>query len=294
MTGAQTYQSYRDILNDARMRKIQQGLPADRELYRLLKVREMFDPSPRGPRIQYKVPFAQSQPEPEFVQESFDEFVDTPVVDEVSPDSEHYDASTPIQYFPETPAVASTFKRGSRRNSVRRESQPTLEPHRPSVSTVTSNQVLQSFAVLRTKFQYELSSVPGTIRSDAPPTSEETRILRQHVTRLEEILNEVDAIALPESPENLAIARKARREIVTDIVAAIDGIERHIQPGTPTESAAVVNEVSSHENSDSEENAFIDMEIQRTIRETLARKKGEDVRSRERTVTIEDVPDAEY
>lgn len=118
------------------------------------------------------------------------------------------------------------------------------------------------------------------------------------MVKLEDILNEVDAVALPtESSDDITRTRKARREIVADIVAAIDGIEKHIQPDTPTEtfSAAEVSDGEMREDSDWEDNALIDQEIQRVIRETLARKKDEEelVQSR-RSVTVEDVPDVEY
>jgi len=277
---------FREILNDARTRKVEQGLPADREIYRLLKIREMFDPSPRGPTIQFQRPFAQSQPQKYDAPKSPMEYEDTPVINEVAPD---YFA--PVQYFSEMPEVMSTLKRGSRRNSVRRDSQPVPEIRRTSI--VTSAQTLQSFALLRNKFHSELASVPSTIRADVPPTVEEERMLQQHITRLEEILNEVDAVALPESAEELANTRRIRREIVMDIVAAIDGIERYTQPSTPIQDfAGAEADNSLHDSSDSEESAFIDMEIQRVIRETLARKKGEDIPRR--SVTIEEVPDAEY
>ena len=39
----------------------------------------------------------------------------------------------------------------------------------------------------------------------------------------------------PVEPEEAVVtARKSRRELITDIMAAIDGIEKHIQPGTPS------------------------------------------------------------
>ena len=95
---------------------------------------------------------------------------------------------------------------------------------------------------------------------------------------------------LPTDLDDLAMTRRARREIVTEIVAAIDGIEQHVQPSTPKAG-------SVQEESDSEEgNELIDMEIQRIIRETLARKKDEEGDSglSRRSVTIEDVYDSEY
>jgi hypothetical protein len=68
-------------------------------------------------------------------------------------------------------------------------------------------------------------------------------------------------------------------------------IDRHTQPATPAETS-VTEGASTHDESDSEENALIEMEIQRVIQETLARKKDEEVASR--MVTVEDVPNAEY
>jgi len=51
-------------------------------------------------------------------------------------------------------------------------------------------------------------------------------------------------------------------------------------------------EVTVTDDEDSEENALIDFEIQRVIRETLARKKDE--ATSRLSVSVEDVPDDEY
>lgn len=82
---------------------------------------------------------------------------------------------------------------------------------------------------------------------------------------------------------------------MTEIVAAIDGIEQHVQPSTPKAGSVV------EQGSDSEgENELIDMEIQRVIRETLARKKDEENSglsysgSGRKSVTVEDAYDSEY
>lgn len=97
-------------------------------------------------------------------------------------------------------------------------------------------------------------------------------------------------MSLPtDSADDLATTRRARRGIVTEIVAAIDEIEQHVQPSTPK--AGSVQEESDNE----AENELIDMEIQKVIRETLARKKDEENSgASRRSVTVEDVYDSEY
>jgi hypothetical protein len=126
--------------------------------------------------------------------------------------------------------------------------------------------------------------------------------------KLEDLLNEVDAVDLPTEPiDDVTRTRKARHEIVTDIVAAMDGIERFIQPETPAESIPETEESESSDIEDLEETAFVDREIQRVIQETLARKRDEETRNKDedlsskrdsvlsrRSVTVEDVPDEEY
>jgi len=98
-------------------------------------------------------------------------------------------------------------------------------------------------------------------------------------------------VALPaDSLDDLATMRRARREIATEIVAAIDEIEQHVQPSTPK-----AGSVRDESDSDGENNELIDMEIQRIIQETLARKKDEEGSSvSRRSVTVEDVYDSEY
>ena len=92
-----------------------------------------------------------------------------------------------------------------------------------------------------------------------------------------------------DSVDDLTTTRRPRRGIVTDIVAAIDEIEQRVQPSTPK--AGSVQEESDNE----AENELIDREIQRAIRETLARKKDEENRgASRRSVTVEDVYDSEY
>lgn len=281
----------RGILEEARTRKLEQGLPADREIYRELKVKEMLDPSPRPPKF---VPERKSQtshipPKPRAQPEiTVPETQETPIVNELPRTSPFRPFAQ--QYIPEPqPAVN---KRGSRRASVRRDSHAV--PDREHIfPTVTGT--LQSYTVLRAKLQSELSSIPLSIRSDVPPTMDQRKILHVHISKLEDLLDEVDAVPLPIDADELVTTRKARREIVADIVAAIDGIERYIQPSTPTDvfgDGSVRETTSDAETSDSEENALIDFEIQRVIRETLARKRDEE--SSRRSVTVEDVPDAEY
>ena len=135
--------------------------------------------------------------------------------------------------------------------------------------------------------------MPKSIRSDVTPTLLEQKLLRQHIKRLEDILNEVDAVTLPTgSGDDVSVSRKARRELVTDIVGVIDGIERHIQPNTPESESKAEENVK--EDDDNEDSALIDMEIQRVIMETLARKKDDEVAVNRKSVTVEDIPDEEY
>jgi len=278
----------REILSDAKEQQLRQGLSEEKGLPRLLKIRELLDPSPH-PRPTRRRPYR-----PAAVYRTPDELLEgTPIVDEL-PKHSHQPFS---QYVPEQPSFVN--KRGSRRNSSRRESFVAPESSRqappPSIT-----QTLQSFGTLRLKLQAELTSIPPSIRSDTSPTAEEQKVLLHHIAKLEDLLNEVDAVVLPvESVENVVVTRKARREIVTDIVAAMDGIEKHLRPDTPDTMVAGVDNAPAEQQErelqedDSDENALIDMEIQRVIRETLSRKKDEENSSR-RSVTVEDVPDPQY
>jgi hypothetical protein len=283
----------REILNARRMTA---GLPtSSREFQREIRVREMLDPSPRPSTVQFHVP---TQPQysvrrasyPQFhVPPSAQHIADTPIIDELpshftNPFSPH------THYFPEIPLFRN--KRGSRRNSVRRDSHITRDFIPESTPSVILPQTLESFDQIRVKLHTELSTIPPTIRLDVPPTAEERKTLSHHMARLEDILDDVDAVLLPtESEEDLITARKARRDLVGAVVGAIDGIEKYIQPGTPAD-GSVAGAGSVHEDSDGEENALIDQDIQRAMRETLGRKKDEDVSRR--SVTVEDIPDSEY
>lgn len=291
--------SCREILKDERGRRMSEGLPvSSREFQREIRVREMLDPSPRGPAIQLHVQshipmhpqfHVHHSKHPQFqIPPAPNQNAHTPIIDELPHDFTYPSAAS--QYIPETPIFKN--KRGSRRNSVRRDSHvtPDFIPAPPSVAL---DHTLQSFDQVRAKLQIELSTIPTTIRSDVPPTDELRKTLLHHMARLEDILDDVDAVVLPtESEKDTATARKVRREIVETIVGAIDGIERYIQPGTPT-SGSVVGTSSHQEDSDREEDALIDQEIQRVIQETLAKKRDEEFVSR-RSVTVEDVPDSEY
>lgn len=286
----------REILDDARARKMSEGLPSSREFQREIQIREMLDPSPRGPGIQFHVP-TQSHNNVHQARHSHfqapqptEQFADTPVVDELPPHFTHPFA-TQAQYIPETPSFIN--KRGSRRNSVRRESRSVPE-FPPAPSTVTLTQTIQSFNQIRAKLQIEYSTIPAIVQSNTPPTDSERKTLSHNLARLQDILDETDAVPLPtDSTEDIATARKLRRDIVKEIVTTIDRIENFIQPVTPT-GGSLVGAGSVHEDSDDgEENVLFDEEIQRIIKETLARKRDEEIGSR-RSVTVEDVPDPEY
>jgi hypothetical protein len=283
----------RGVLEDAKARRLEQGLPAERELYREMRLREMLDPSPRGPKVAPHPRYRQTphprQPETQNDNATLEE--ETPFVTELPRVSTLRPFPPEQQYVPETPPAIN--KRGSRRTSIRRDSQSTPVTERGTISGTTS---LQSYITLRAKLQAEISSIPLSIRSDVLPTIEEKKVLNSHMSKLEDLLDEVDAVPFPSEPEEMAATRKARREIVAEIVAAIDGIEKHIQPHTPRESPIreqnTEEEGKTSDSEDSEENALIDFEIQRVIRETLARKKEEE--NSRQSVTIEDVPDSEY
>jgi hypothetical protein len=289
----------REILKQNDPRSVARGwTPAAKEL----QVREMIDPSPRVPQLVMGEPHTST---PVFHIPTYHEHrspsatavpvhVDTPLVNEL-PSQRRSEAPSP-EYFLE-PSLKN--KRGSRRQSTRRDSQGAEHPSMPQPTTkVHASQTLTSYSLLRTKLQNELSSIPTSIRSDVKPTPDERKLLHHHMAKLEDILYEVDAVPTPsENEEDILQTRKARREVVAEIVNAIDAIERFITPDTPLETSAA--ETSGDEASDAEsegtEGGLIDEEIQRVIRETLARKKDEDTGSMSRrSVTIEDVPDAEY
>jgi hypothetical protein len=300
---------HREILREQREQKIAQGLPADVEIQREIKVKQMLEPNKERPTITSFTSGSYNQLSPGQATSTFNTArhapqplpepipLDTPVVDELSQTAAPSTSSeVPPQYIPET---TLKNKRGSRRDSLRPSSRPSSDIHAdtPEITT-TASQTLEAFMNLRTKLQYELTKIPLSIRSDVAPNAEERKKLQHHMLKLEEILTDVDAVALPtDSPDDVTRTRKARREIVADIVAAIDGIEKHLQPDTPTEtfSAAEISDSDTREESEGEDNALIDQEIQRVIRETLARKKDEEVMvESRRSVTVEDVPDVEY
>ena len=275
--------SCRQVLHQ---RRHEDGHPSGREYLKEIKVREMVDPSPMAHSFhypQYHIPSPPMHPHPHFPP-SPTPFTNTPVVDEVP-------AFRPFaqpQYFPE-PSL-SMNKRGTRRDSLRRNTYPTPDTH--VTPLVTAEQAIHSLNVIRAKFQSELNSIPPTIRTDIPASAQELRFLQIHGKRLEDIIAEVDAVALPTtSSVDYTMARSERKGLVDSIVAAIDGIEKFLLPNTPSGSAAAGAE-SIDEESDIEEYAHYDEEVQRVIQETLARKKDEDNVPR-RTVTVEDVSDFE-
>jgi hypothetical protein len=299
----------REILREQREQKVAQGLPADVEIQREIRVKQMLEPIKERPTITSFTTGSYTQSSPGQAPPTFNTArhtpqplpepipLDTPVVDELSQTAAPFTSTEFVpQYVPET---TLKNKRGSRRDSLRPSSRPSSDnPADTPEPTTTASKTLEAFMNLRTKLQYELTKIPLSIRSDVAPSAEERKTLQHHMIKLEDILTDVDAVALPtDSPDDVTRTRKARREIVADIVAAIDGIEKHIQPDTPTEtfSAAEVSDGDMREESEGEDNALIDQEIQRVIRETLARKKDEEemVESR-RSVTVEDVPDVEY
>jgi len=125
-----------------------------------------------------------------------------------------------------------------------------------------------------------------------PPTTDEQKTLQHLVHKLEDILAEVDAVEFPTEPEESVIrARKTRRELITDIMAAIDGIEKHIQPGTPSATATSPTYGGSD---DDDRSTTFDRELQQAIQEVFARKRDEGPSVSRRSVTVEDVPDVEY
>jgi hypothetical protein len=272
------------------------GLPSSREFKKEIHVRESLDLSPRNPSIQFHVP---STSQPQFqdpfrgqtqFQESpkMNQFVDTAVINEVP--AYRLPPSTQSQYIYETPSLMN--KRGSRRDSLRRESHSSLDLQR--TLSVTIEQALASIETFRTNTMEELSSIPSTIQFNVPATADEQKALSTCVGRLEDILINVEKVALPtESLEDRLTVRKARQELVALIITALDKIEGFIQPKTPSTvtslSPTVVPTTGIPEESDDEDDESYE-EIERNILETLSRKKPE-VR---RSVTVEDVPDSEY
>ena len=290
-------QSYRGILNDARARRMSTGLPTSREFQNETRVMEMLDPSPRASTTPFnsfhfqttQAQFRTPPPVPPKIEipQSPRHFHDTPVVTEVPP--EYFPFPAQPQYFPEPPPLGN--KRGSRRDSVRRDSRPLPEFRAPP--QVPVQQTLNSYAVLRSKLERELSTVPLSIQEDMPPTPDEQKTLQHLVYKLEEIIAEVDGVRLLTEPEDAVIvARKIRRELITDIMAAIDAIEQHIQPGTP--SAAGTTSPLREGSDDDYRSATFDQDFQQAIQEVLARNGDAGASVSRRSVTVEDVPDSEY
>jgi hypothetical protein len=292
-------QFYRGILNDARARRMSTGLPTSREFQREIRVREMLDPSPRVSTTPFNsFHFQTTQPQfhtpppvpPKIeIPQSPRHFQDTPVVTEVP--QEYFPFPAQPQYFPEPPPLGN--KRGSRRDSVRRDSRPLPESRPPP--QVPVQQTLNSYAVLRNRLERELSTVPLSIQEDMPPTPDEQKTLQHLVHKLEEIITEVDGVKLlTEQEDAVNIARKIRRELITDIMAAIDAIEQHIQPGTP--SAAGTTSPTREGSDDDYRPATFDQDFQQAIQEVLARNgdAGAGASASRRSVTVEDVPDSEY
>jgi len=290
---------YRGILNDARARRMRTGLPTSREYQREIQIREMLDPSPRVSTTPFNA-FHLHTTQPQFhtpppvppqfeIPQSPTQFQDTPVVNEVP--LQYFPFPPQPQYVPEQPVF--TNKRGSRRNSVRRDSQFT-QPEFQAPPVVPFGRILNSYNVLRGKVQRELFNVPLSIREDMPPTSDEQKTLQHLVLKLEDILAEVDAVELAtESEEAVVATRKARRELVTDIVGAIEALEKHVQPGTPsvTGTASPPRGVFG----DDDHPAAFDLELQQAFQEVVTRRRDEpDVSLSRRSVNVEDVPDSEY
>jgi hypothetical protein len=302
-----------------RARRLSHGLPRSREYRREILVREILDPTtsphtsipfpipigaahqaPYSPHHHHGAPpfgyhhhhhYHQTpQVQPQRVAPTQYAFVDPPVIEELSPSIQA--PPTQPQYVPETHMMN---KRGSRRGSIRRDSvTPTQEPPRSAAPTVA--QTLQKYTDLRGTLMTELGNIPDTIVLGVAPTFEEREILQQHMRVLEEILLRVDSVEILEdlSPEDRVSIRRARGELVTSINSVLVGIEQHLQPGTPSGSAGsmTVPLEREEEKEDVDDVAFSET-IHRSIQETLGRKKDEGVLPR-RSVTVEDVPDAQY
>lgn len=300
-----------------RVRRMSQILPPSREYKREMLVREMLDPTPQSyssipfpipvytahhvqysphhhaaqsPHFQHRQSTPQVHPQP--TPSPHAAFMEPPLIDELPPSL----ASPPLhpQYFPEP--QPNLNKRGSRRDStIRRDS--AIPPPTPPASTTTIPQTLANFTDLRASLNAELASIPPTIQGDVAPTPQERAILQHHLHRLEDILFRVDGVEFPTdiSVEDLGSLRRERGDLVSAINRSLAGIEQHLQPGTPsvgsTTGAAELEDVTDEEVDDVAYNA----EIQRIIQETLGRKKDEELLSlSRRSVTIEDVPDAQY
>jgi hypothetical protein len=220
--------------------------------------------------------------------------MEPPLIDELPPSL----APPPQhpQYFPEP--QSNLNKRGSRRDStIRRDS--AIHPPTPPASTATIPQTLANFTSLRASLHAELASIPPTISGDVAPTPQERTILQNYLHRLEDILYRVDAVEFPTDipAEDVSSLRRERSDLVSAINLSLAGIEQHLQPGTPsvgsTPGLAELEDVSEDDIDD--DDAVYNVEIQRIIQETLGRKKDEELLSlSRRSVTVEDVPDAQY
>src|SRR5579862_5685347 len=156
----------REILKRNDPRNTARGwTPAAKEL----QVRELIDPSPRVPQLVMPEPHT---PTPVFHIPTYYKhpstsspvplYVETPVVDEL-PSQRRSDAPSPEYYL--EPSLKN--KRGSRRQSTRRDSQSAEHPSIPQpTARISASQTLTSYSLLRTKLQNELSSIPTSIRSD--------------------------------------------------------------------------------------------------------------------------------
>jgi hypothetical protein len=297
-----------------RVRRMSHVQPPSREYKREMLVREMLDPTPEtyasifpipvvtAHHVQYSphhhaaqaphFPHRQSTPQfhPQPTPSPHAAFMEPPLIDELPP-SLALPPQQP-QYFPEP--HANLNKRGSRRDStIRRDS--AIPPPTPPASTTTIPQTMANFTNLRASLNAELASIPPTIRQDVAPTPPERVVLQSYLHRLEDILFRVDAVEFPTdiSAEDVASLRRERADLVSAINRSLAGIEQHLQPGTPSVGGmAELEDVS--EDDDADDVAY-NAEIQRIIQETLGRKKDEEVSSSSRrSVTVEDVLDAQY
>jgi hypothetical protein len=92
--------------------------------------------------------------------------------------------------------------------------------------------------------------------------------------------------------DDVASLRRERADLVSAINRSLAGIEQHLQPGTPSVGGVAGLEDVSED--DDEDDVAYNAEIQRIIQETLGRKNDEELSSSRRSVTVEDVPDAQY
>jgi hypothetical protein len=263
----------RNVLSEAKRRELTTGGDARREIYRELKVREMIDPSPRGPYRFVRGRMSRTCNEKVYLPRG------TPIVKEIP-----LTGDLPRQGYVPAPTTGNSLKRGSRR-TIRVE--PSYMPRE-----ITLAHPLESYALLREKLQFEVSAIPVSIRRDMSPTPEERIVLGTRVAHLEEILDEVDAVPFDPDADEGDKSRRVRRELVSDIVTAITGIEQVLLPSTPNESP----EKETTEEESDEDTELFDREINRVIQETLARKKDDegDGTREGRSVTVEDVEDLEY